>query len=785
MPFDGVAGARWQIDILAADKTAAAFATVDRRLKAMEVAQRAATAGISAGYGMITRALAPLAAALTAAAIAQRVWQAGMEAANMGEQAEQIGLTTDALQAYRLAAAQNGVEAGQLDTAMMRLTRSMGEAAGGGDEAIARFEALGVKLLDNQGQLRRTADILPEVARGLLEMGNQAQRDELMMQLFGRSGARMVTMLETLAQGQHAAVAAAREMNAVMGGSVIATWDKVDDRLKVINQQMTVFQATVGAPVALTGLTALEWTLRQIADAYRLATEGARNFGLAAGAAMRGFNIKQIESDVAQLEKNIANPPLFMRGGLETMKQQLAEKKKILDQARADEAEYRRGAEDFRLNRMLPPPNEPPPVGFQDFGLKGRNPLGKQASAAGAKLDERLKDLQVERAALERALAAFDVRGLETVSEVDKRLDAQVKLDQKIASVLKDVPPNSPLAQQLIQEATSVAQLNARLDERKRLLTEAERVTAQYGDGSLAAARATADLNAMLAAGAIDAGTYERALKATTQAADDQARAARGAAGGFDGFMAGVEQYGAEMQKANSAFETGKFAAQEFGSIFSGVTQGLRQGKDLWTSFGDAALNALSRIADRLISMAAQDLFASAFGGMGGGSGGGSGGGGGILNFLGLGGSGGTNPWSGLSGSWGFAKGAAFLDGRVTAFASGGIVDRPTLFPMANGAGLMGEAGPEAILPLRRGPGGRLGVLAGGLDGGTTVIVNVHNNGNNQVRTEESVGPGGMPKIDVFVEALDGAMAKRLDRGVGATSEVLKGRYGLQPVGRR
>lgn len=638
MPFDG--STRYEIQIAAADKTAAAFASVDRRLKAMEVAQRAATAGISAGYGMVTRALAPLAAALSAAAIAQRVWQAGMEAANMGEQAEQIGLTTDALQAYRLAAAQNGVEVAQLDTAMMRLTKSVGEANGGSDDAIARFESLGVKLLDNQGNLRRTADILPEVARGLLEIGNQSQRDALMMEIFGRSGARMVTMLETFAGGQNAAVAAAREMAAVMGVDVIAAWDKVDDRLKVVNQQMTVFQATVGAPLALAGLNALEWTLRLIADGYRGAKNAAIDFGLAVGTTVRGINIGQLQSDIAQLEKNIANPPLFMRGGLETMKQQLAEKKAILDKAVADEKDYRRGLEESKLNRQLGLPSEPPPVTFNDFGLKGKQPVGKNAAAAGAKLDERLKDLQVERAALEKALAAFDVRGLETVAEVDKRLDAQVKLDQKIASVLKDVPPNSALAQQLIQEVTSVAQLNARLDERKRILTEAERVTGQFGDGSRAAARATADLNAMLAAGAIDVDTYARALKATKEAAADQERAARGAAGGFDGFMAGVEQYGAEMQKANSAFETGKFVAQEFGSVFSGVNQGLREGKDLWTSLGDSALNALNRIADKLIEMAVQDLIGAALGGSGGGGGGGMGGG--ILNLFG-GGSSGTS----------------------------------------------------------------------------------------------------------------------------------------------
>ena len=60
-----------------------------------------------------------------------------------------------------------------------------------------------------------------------------------------------------------------------------------------------------------------------------------------------------------------------------------------------------------------------------------------------------------------------------------------------------------------------------------------------------------------------------------------------------------------------------------------------------------------------------------------------------------------------------FAKGAAFRGGRVTPFAAGGVVAAPTYFPMAGGAGLMGEAGPEAIMPLRRGSDGRLGVAAG------------------------------------------------------------------------
>jgi hypothetical protein len=65
----------------------------------------------------------------------------------------------------------------------------------------------------------------------------------------------------------------------------------------------------------------------------------------------------------------------------------------------------------------------------------------------------------------------------------------------------------------------------------------------------------------------------------------------------------------------------------------------------------------------------------------------------------------------------GFAKGAAFDRGRVVRFAAGDIVTRPTLVPLAGGrTGLMGEAGPEAVLPLERSPSsGKLGVLASGI----------------------------------------------------------------------
>ena len=78
-----------------------------------------------------------------------------------------------------------------------------------------------------------------------------------------------------------------------------------------------------------------------------------------------------------------------------------------------------------------------------------------------------------------------------------------------------------------------------------------------------------------------------------------------------------------------------------------------------------------------------------------------------------------------LGGVLGFAKGGAFASGRVMPFAKGGVVSQPTGFAMRGGAGLMGEAGPEAILPLARGADGRLGVQAGGGARPVTVVMNI------------------------------------------------------------
>ena len=71
-------------------------------------------------------------------------------------------------------------------------------------------------------------------------------------------------------------------------------------------------------------------------------------------------------------------------------------------------------------------------------------------------------------------------------------------------------------------------------------------------------------------------------------------------------------------------------------------------------------------------------------------------------------------------------QGGASQTGGIVPFASGGVISNPMTFPLSGGrVGLAGEAGAEAIMPLRRGPDGRLGIAAHGPGAGPNITINI------------------------------------------------------------
>lgn len=185
---------------------------------------------------------------------------------------------------------------------------------------------------------------------------------------------------------------------------------------------------------------------------------------------------------------------------------------------------------------------------------------------------------------------------------------------------------------------------------------------------------------------------------ATVEELQDQIAALEATLSGTTGMVGAFEGELSRMR------ETMMFTGREVNLLSSGIGGGLRRAFDGLVFDGaklsDALKSVAKSLADTVYGIAMKP----------------------VQNALG------GAIASGLSGLLGgmmpFENGGSFAQGRVMPFAKGGVVSQATPFAMRGGQGLMGEAGPEAIMPLARGADGRLGVQSSG-GRAVTVVMNI------------------------------------------------------------
>ncbi|MCA2013522.1 phage tail tape measure protein [Cereibacter sphaeroides] len=219
----------------------------------------------------------------------------------------------------------------------------------------------------------------------------------------------------------------------------------------------------------------------------------------------------------------------------------------------------------------------------------------------------------------------------------------------------------------------------------------------------------------------------ETALAAINDALAETPAAASAAAGGVSGV-------GDAAEEAQSRIER---MAGNMSRFFMQAVQG-----------GDAARNAVDGLLNRVMELSLNNVFMSLLGGLNLGGGFGK-----ALSMV-------FN-----------ANGGVYTSPSLSAY-SGQVVSSPTMFAFAKGAGVMGEAGPEAILPLRRGADGKLGVStdsAASTAGNT--IINITNNTGQQVETQERTNANGERQLDI-------AIGRSIGRG---RQDNAFARYGAKP----
>lgn len=334
----------------------------------------------------------------------------------------------------------------------------------------------------------------------------------------------------------------------------------------------------------------------------------------------------------------------------------------------------------------------------------------------GSKTDGFLRDVQEQAPQLveqfNAAVSTAKQAGLEIENWHISADKAHITLDTKIGPALEEIAAKAGKTTEELKKQADLAVQTAEAREHEAVVAgrhvEIAKTTTDYNTKAAISVSAIAEINAgritteaELAKYIEDQAFYaDLTLKAKNGATDADIAALQSA---HDLAEAQGKNLDATKQKAFDALDASKNFYTTFTNGFVDTfVDGLARGKLEWKKW-------LADLANQLLKSYLLKL---------------------LSTYLPMLGSGYTNTTSGtqnmdVTTSSGFsgprAMGGAFNNGYEF-FANGGVVNRTTPFGMANGRwGIMGEAGPEAIMPLTRGPNGKLGVAAhGGL--GTQVI---------------------------------------------------------------
>jgi len=197
------------------------------------------------GEGLTKALTLPIAGAVTA--LTGMTIGAGKAADELLTMSAKTGLSTDALQELQYAARFVDVDVETMTDSMVKLTKSMDSARDGSEKQADAFKKLGVQYKNNDGSLRNAKEVWADAVAALGKVSNEAERDALAMDLFGKSAKELNPLIAAGSDELNRLSQEAHTVGAVMSKDNVTALGKFDDSMERLTAVVKAAVGQVGA----------------------------------------------------------------------------------------------------------------------------------------------------------------------------------------------------------------------------------------------------------------------------------------------------------------------------------------------------------------------------------------------------------------------------------------------------------------------------------------------------------------------------------------------------------
>ena len=636
---------------------------------------------------------AKLAAALSVGAIVSWVKEAAQVAGTFKDLQDSFGATADGLSRIRAGAQLSGTQLADLEGPIGKLVKSLNDADTSGSDAGRALSELGLKASEVKAMAPDQAFIA--IAEAMQEVEDGGGKAVLATALFGKEGAKLIPILNDVAEvGDRYTKITQAQIDAA---------DEFDKSMKRLNGSFQDFKVAVGNTVIP--------AINRMIDEFRDAREAGLGFMATLGQMQGTWNRTETwDEKVSGAKKAIEGLNNELMGLSDWDKQagvqndieaKIAKQQKLLTfyQARAKAANDGLAAQ-LGVGDIASGKKDASGFRLKDDSDKGK---GKSSTAKDAYDDPRAESAKAWGDAMKALGDQLEATQIKAMGLGEAQTTLYKLMNSPGWADMPETWRQTAVAQ---FEAAHAAEMAAKADETLReaydrtltplreKLADLERETDLYG-------LTEPQINSTIAARSEEAAAIARANGAGEEQIailEQEASLRREIAA----VASRKEVLDANAKAADESRQAWQRASDDISrSMTDAVYQGFESGKPFAKVFADAIGSTIKTTLFRAVADGLMSPLKS------------------VMAQLG------QQAGAALGSLFvPSAHGNAFGSSGLMAFATGGVVSGATAFSFAGGSGVMGEAGPEAILPLRRTSSGDLGVIAqqGGTGAGLQAV---------------------------------------------------------------